>query len=61
MQNGSMLIVWPDGALARVHIIDPSAADTARQQATETTAPTMVIVATAMPNWFQTENWTTAG
>jgi hypothetical protein len=44
MPNGSMLIVWPDGSVARVHIIDSSAVDSAMQQATQTTTPTMVIV-----------------
>ena len=41
LPNGSMLIIWPDGTMARVHIIDSSAADSAIQQATQ---PTMVIV-----------------
>lgn len=44
MPNGSMIIVWPDGTLAHVHILDPSAVDSAMQQATQTTQPTMVIV-----------------
>ena len=44
LPNGSMLIIWPDGTLARVHIIDSSAADSAMQQATQATQPTMVIV-----------------
>ena len=26
LPNGSMLIIWPDGTMARVHIIDSSAA-----------------------------------
>ena len=44
LPNGSMLIIWPDGTMARVHIIDSSTADSAMQQATQTTHPTMVIV-----------------
>jgi hypothetical protein len=44
LPNGSMLIIWPDGTLARVHIIDSGTADSAMQQATQTTHPTMVIV-----------------
>jgi alcohol dehydrogenase YqhD (iron-dependent ADH family) len=44
LPNGSMLIIWPDGTMARVHIIDSSAADSAMQQATQATQPTMVIV-----------------
>jgi len=44
LPNGSMLIIWPDGTVARVHIIDPSTSDSAMQQATQATQPTMVIV-----------------
>jgi alcohol dehydrogenase YqhD (iron-dependent ADH family) len=44
LPNGSMLIIWPDGTMARVHIIDSSAADSAMQQATQATQPTIVIV-----------------
>src|SRR5690348_5050198 len=44
LPNGSMLIIWPDGTLARVHIIDPSTANAAMQQATQASQPTMVIV-----------------
>ena len=44
LPNGSMLIIWPDGTMARVHIIDSSTADSAMQQATQATHPTMVIV-----------------
>ena len=44
MPNGSMLIIWPDGTTARVQIIDSSTANAAMQQATQATAPTMVIV-----------------
>jgi hypothetical protein len=45
MPNGSMLIVWPDGTMARVHIIDQAVEDSAMQRATETSTPTMLIVA----------------
>jgi alcohol dehydrogenase YqhD (iron-dependent ADH family) len=44
LPNGSMLIIWPDGTMAHVHIIDSSTADSAMQQATQATQPTMVIV-----------------
>jgi hypothetical protein len=44
MPNGSMLIIWPDGTVARVHVVDSHAVDSAMQQATQTTQPTMVIV-----------------
>jgi alcohol dehydrogenase YqhD (iron-dependent ADH family) len=44
MPNGSMLIIWPDGTMARVHIINSSTANAAMQQATQATTPTMVIV-----------------
>lgn len=44
LPNGSMLIIWPDGTIARVHIIDSSTADSAMQQATQAAHPTMVIV-----------------
>lgn len=44
MPNGSMLIIWPDGTMARVHIVDSHAVDSAMQQATQATQPTMVIV-----------------
>jgi alcohol dehydrogenase YqhD (iron-dependent ADH family) len=44
MPNGSMLIVWPDGSVARVHILDSNAVNSAMQQATQETRPTMVIV-----------------
>ncbi len=44
LPNGSMLIIWPDGTIARVHIINSSTADSAMQQATQAAHPTMVIV-----------------
>jgi hypothetical protein len=37
LPNGSMLIIWPDGTMAHVHIIDSSTADSAMQQATQAT------------------------
>jgi hypothetical protein len=43
MPNGSMLIVWPDGSVARVHVLD-SSADSVMQQAQQTTQPTILIV-----------------
>jgi biopolymer transport protein ExbD len=42
MPNGSMLIIWPDGAMARVQIIDSSTANAAMRKPRK--PPTIVIV-----------------
>ncbi len=44
LPNGTMLIIWPDGTMAQVHVLDSNAVDSAMQHASQTTQPTMVIV-----------------
>jgi hypothetical protein len=44
MPNGSMVIIWPDGTMAHVHILNSGMVASAMQQATQTTKPTILIV-----------------